>query len=729
MRMIDNKAGSILSNVFLFGDNNSAWETHRLTEVLKSNTIKSMGVKMTNRLYRHTAIAIDRQHIRPEALDSDGERSDSDEDDGNVHDTMAAHSKRLADLRYARVKNLTGNLTPETIQLFRGVCDRTHSWLNMSSRDAKPLRLKHVSDLSITIRDKPKQIERIMTDVYGFNWKWKSEQQRDAVERMVAGVSPLFVILPTGGGKTLCFLVASKMEGTGVTVIITPLIALGNDLVKRFKESDVDVVLYKGRGQRKAKVVVVVTETARMEHFQEYIMELQREARLERIVYDEAHKLVSDQVYRPYIALSKQLRVRCQLAFITGTCPSEMVDDLCKEMVVSNPHVIRAQYYKPKFIYSVKVCVDITKDLRTMISHLASERPSEAKILIFCHSRNDVCNYAREYNARQYYGGQPTNELELKSWSRGLMFATSALGAGVDIEGIQDVIHVNSPYGMLDYVQESGRGGRGGEVVRCIVLLRDKDYEKFMEVPREQLTPDLCALQEFLPGDVCRNKVITSYLNGTLLGKTCVELGGKLCDICLTSSNDDLKRRQEEEGRLEVQEVKRRKVYENQVIFRQLEARSVEETWDTINVQLRKIGTGCMICWYEGKGEEHILKDCPRWKEVFPQTDPGLARTKVDFRKIRNSCWSCTFPGDRCLDFQNKRKCTRKVQLFAIVMYYWQAKGRGYYDVIHRTMGREYGTIEDLAAGLILPARILEENGTLGFKVWVEMLLYRLERM
>jgi len=102
--------------------------------------------------------------------------------------------------------------------------------------------------------------------------------------------------------------------------------------------------------------VVVVTETARQEHFAEFVMDLQLQGLLERVVYDEAHKLVSDKRYRHYISGSKKLRLRCQIMFITGTCPEGLVRDIQKEMVILVPHVIRDDYYKPRFIYTVVVC-------------------------------------------------------------------------------------------------------------------------------------------------------------------------------------------------------------------------------------------------------------------------------------------------------------------------------------------------------------------------------------
>jgi len=76
---------------------------------------------------------------------------------------------------------------------------------------------------------------------------------------------------------------------------------------------------------------------------------------LDRVV-DETHKLVSDRGYRPYIGESRRIGLRCQIMFITGTCPEELIAENCEEMVVLRPHILPEECFKPTFVYSVKVC-------------------------------------------------------------------------------------------------------------------------------------------------------------------------------------------------------------------------------------------------------------------------------------------------------------------------------------------------------------------------------------
>ena len=526
---------------------------------------------MTNNLYRHTAVAIDRHHIRP------GREEESEDEEENSHDEMAAHTTAMGNARYARVRNLTSTLTPESIDLCRAICDREHAWLGMAARDAKCTAIAQRQNRLLTARERKEETDRIMAEMYGFNWKWKSEKQRESVELAAARISPLFIILPMGGGKTLSFMVAAKMKGSGVTVVVTPLIALGKDMVRRFQQVGLDTILYSQYCQRRAKIVVVVTETAGHQDFQQYVMDLQLEGVLDRVVYDEAHKLISDRGYRPYITESRKLGLRCQIMFITGTCPEELVAEICEEMVVPKPHIVQEEYFKPTFVYLIKVCENVQQTVKEYLRLIKQVREERSKCLVFCRFKTDAERYAREYDARKYYSGQSTNEKELAAWKGGLLFATSALGAGIDIEWIEDVVHIKAPYGLLDYIQESGRGGRGGETVHCTIIISLSDYLDLMKVPRESLSRDEAALQDFLRGDICRNKIITSYLNGKDKGKTCAEGKGMLCDVCQGRGQyRELKRKQDERTVAEREEVKRRKSYEDQVRMKEDEVRRIE---------------------------------------------------------------------------------------------------------------------------------------------------------
>ena len=555
----------ISANAFLFGDSNGPWETRIFSKCLERETSKGLGFQVNTNMYRHIAIAIDRKFIRQRDPGEDSDGGDDESDGENPFDAGAGHSMKVAIASYARIRNLTRGLTPESIDIFRAICDKWHRWYGMTSRDVRPAEEGGGLHAVLTEREQQQEIERVMVELHGAGYSWISRQQKDAVQSSVSGISPLFVILPTGTGKTLAFLVPALMKGSKVTVVITPLIALGEDLVRRCIDAGLDSAMYRGDSPRRAKVVVVVTETAGGDDFRQFVMDLQMEGRLERVVWDEAHKLVTDKQYRLAIAESNKLTLRVPVIFISATCPPNFINEICELMVLPEPHVVRQEYIKPSFIYSVRVCGNLKQEVKQRLRRWVENRDAGAKMLVFCRTKGECNSWAREYSGRKYYSGLPDKAQQLADWTEGLMFATGALGAGVDIDGIQDVVHVGPPYTMADYIQESGRGGRKGEVVNADVFLSWSDYSDLMAAPGESLTEDELALQKYLRGDICRNEVLTAYLNGRELGKTCITAESLLCDICQGKSEyRELKRKQDAAMLERDRQAKRRRTYDQQ---------------------------------------------------------------------------------------------------------------------------------------------------------------------
>ena len=117
----------------------------------------------------------------------------------------------------------------------------------------------------------------------------------------------------------------------------------------------------------------------------------------------------------------------------------------------------------------------------------------------------------------------------VKRWlaEEGFIAATGALGTGGDYAGIVYAVHIGVPYGMIDFVQETGRGGRAGEEVDSIILLEDSEYQRLERQDAAELTIDKLAMQQFILTRDCRRFAISAYLDKE--GQTCEEVGGRLC--------------------------------------------------------------------------------------------------------------------------------------------------------------------------------------------------------
>jgi superfamily II DNA helicase RecQ len=690
---------------------------------------------MTLADYRHFILAIEKKIIRPKATLPVGGMGGEDEDEDGALDSawdqVAGHGSTTALAAYAREIGFAKKLTPEAVDLFHMFAKEYHRFYGVLSGDVKPTRVVAGLQGLMTGQEKQEEVNRVMTLWYGAGYSWRSTQQKLATEAIIAGTSPLFVVLPTSAGKTTTYLLPAKMKGSRTTVVITPLIALGKQLQDTCEEFGLDVVTFTKDRTRRANVVIVVTETAGTDEFREFIMELQLNKHLDRVIWDEAHMLVMDQNYRRNITDSRSLHLSCQLVFVTATCPKTYVDEICEIMILSQPQIIRQDFWKPAFKYSVMICAEVNRTAKDVIKRMREEVGEHSKILVFCKTGKEATQWAREYRgARKYYSALRNKEQEWDSWMGGIMFATTAVGAGMHKDGVERVLHIGDPYSLVGYIQEAGRAGRGGDYVEAVILMDQEIYVNFMSTVRESLTEDEAALQSFLRGDVCRNEILTGFLNGT--GRTCMDLDTPLCDVCHSHQTGDFssrKRRTEDLIQELRNQVKRQRTFDSQARMKEQEVAFRIEMWDRIEIVKKEIGSGCPVCWFltEEDYNLHSLGGCRVWQSCFGGlTMGGIRRKFVDYNGLKVVCWTCGLPGDRCPEYANAiQRCSGQDIVLPVVLYFWQQGDSAYHGLVGRALGRSFKDLESLGLELVRRARVLEENGSVAFKIWLEIFKQR----
>jgi superfamily II DNA helicase RecQ len=708
--------------------------TEMVLKALKSRTGKALGWEMTLQQYRHFGLAIERKHIRPRTgRGTESEEDDSDSEDGiaNPWDKGASHSTDTAIRKYAVESGFTKALTPDSVELCVWFSRLYHKFYDLVSADVPPAKSNTAIEFLLTSDQKKEEIERIMKLWYGTGYKWKSPQQQESTEHVVSCISPLFIVLPTSVGKTVTFLLPAKMKGAKTTVVITPLIALGSQLKDTCKEFGLDSVLFQKGNERRAQVVIVVTETAGTDDFKDFVMSLQMDKQLDRVVWDEVHMLAKDVSYRATIAGSSSLQLRCQLVFVSATCPPSLVEEITELMAIPIPHVVRQEYWKPTFRYSVAICSDQYETSKETVDSLLRDAFSDTKILVFCKSSQEVTQWARQYGAHQYYSALRDKEQQWATWTKGLLFGTTAIGAGLNKDGIGYVLHFGDPYTFIGYLQESGRGGRGGEYVEATILISKDEFARIMSVPRMSLTVDEAALQDYLGGELCRNEVITKYLNGW--GRSCTDLNTPECDVCERRRKEHrqpaLKRRHEELLEESRNLSKRQRQYDLQVEMKQDSVRERIGMWERIDAVYEEIGVGCGICWFAGEAyyKTHTQRDCWMWKNAWGPVTMALIRrdSYVDYKGLRTTCWTCGVPGDRCGAYSDKRRCSRVDAVLPVVLYYWKEEDSEHHAVVERVLGRRVAGLKEVGTELVKRMVVLGENGSMAFRIWVEILKAR----
>lgn len=168
-----------------------------------------------------------------------------------------------------------------------------------------------------------------------------------------------------------------------------------------------------------------------------------------------------------------------------------------------------------------------------MALDVCKEKPEKNyKVLVFCN-RKMICDALSEiFDESKYYSDAPNKAEILKNWTSGLMVATGALGAGVNVQRILWVFHWGMPTGIIEFDQEGGRGGRGGEIVRSVIMLSASEFKKQLKTESRYLEKNQAGMREVVIELECRRKKISGFMDGEEHAHDCQSINGEVCDRC-----------------------------------------------------------------------------------------------------------------------------------------------------------------------------------------------------
>ena len=402
---------------------------------------------------------------------------------------------------------------------------------------------------------------------FGFD-SFKGDQE--AIIRNVLNGRDTFVLMPTGGGKSLCYqLPALLMEGTAI--IISPLIALMKnqvDAIRQVSEQDgiahcinssltkavIDQVksdIAKGV----TKLLYVAPESLTKEENVEYL----RSIKISFYAVDEAHCISEwGHDFRPEYRNIRPLVNRigeAPIIALTATATDKVRQDIKKNLGMPDADEFRSSFNRPNLYYEVRPKTkDVDKDIVKFIRQHAGKSG-----IIYCLSRKKVEDLAEvlkanDIKAQAYHAGMENNvrtetQDDFIMERIDVIVATIAFGMGIDKPDVRYVIHYDIPKSLEGYYQETGRAGRDGGEGLCVAFYTKKDLaklEKFMEgkpVAEQDIGRQL--LQEtatYAETNVCRRKVLLHYFGEEYHEDNCGN-----CDNCLHphevfDGQDELKR-------------------------------------------------------------------------------------------------------------------------------------------------------------------------------------------
>ncbi len=348
------------------------------------------------------------------------------------------------------------------------------------------------------------------------------------------------VLLPTGSGKTLCFMVPSFLLD-GCTLIIYPLLALINDQKRRLNDCKIDYACFTGgmsdldydaackKIESGCKIILTNPETLQNRKLIKFLCSI----RISHIVIDEAH-CVSEwgKTFRSaYLKLKEIIAILAPsiATAFTATASPYIMDDIKTLLFDSECDIIQSPTDRSNIHYSV--CFAYAKKVELIKILLRCKMPA----LVFCSRRKDAEDLSRylaeifgKNKVRFYHAGlEKSEKTVVEKWffdcTDGILCSTNAYGMGVSKDNIKTTIHYTMSNNLESYCQEAGRAGRDGSEADSIVLWSYDDTKKFILSPKTK-RQKVCG--EYVMTKMCRRQFILDYFGDE---NECVCSG---CDNC-----------------------------------------------------------------------------------------------------------------------------------------------------------------------------------------------------
>jgi len=324
-------------------------------------------------------------------------------------------------------------------------------------------------------------------DILKKHWKYPKfrDPQEEIIEATLNGTNTI-VLLPTGGGKSLCYQIPAILL-EGVCIVISPLIALIQDQVNSLKEKNIKAIAL--TSQLSQDDIILAFDNLQFGDFKflylspeklqsPFIQEKIKQLNVSIIAIDEAHCISEwGHDFRPsYLKLKvlKELQPKATFMALTATATQKVLEDIQQNLDIEEAVTFKKSFQRSNLNYHVITSENIDGKLLQIISKI------NGSVIIYTNNRKQTKEVSKfltknNFKSSYYHGGLSTTEKNnaFNNWMQNkttIMVATNAFGMGIDKPDVRVVIHINTPNSLENFIQEAGRAGRDEETAYSIIL-------------------------------------------------------------------------------------------------------------------------------------------------------------------------------------------------------------------------------------------------------------------
>jgi superfamily II DNA helicase RecQ len=650
--------GTVSDHLWSADADGRKWTTERMKHELQRVSEAGLGQSINIAAYRQIAIAISRRWIRrgiSEATDEQGDDGEWLQEDpsGDIADEQATHSPHVAGAVYARETQELAGATASRRQQFRAISIDWHRFLGFPSTESvfqvgvkrKRCPFENDAEESRTERqvrlrqmDAQAELQRMMRKETSFR-----SVQGEAMQAIQEGRSPIVVVMPTGAGKSVLFMLPAFVQIGGVTIVVVPLKALRTDMMVRCGALSIRCAVWEqDRTVDGASIVLVTPEKAVSPEFGTFVSRIRQTQRLDRIVIDECHVILNDRWdFRQHLQqLGKLAFAETQMVLLTATLPPSDEDELFRRMYWRREEVtlIRASTVRPNIEYSVVDGPTEQAKRIEQVSDLVGEvlmdqsRP-EAKAVVMCESKPEIQAIVESglFPCEPFHADMAEDRKEevlddFRSGRVRAIVASGAFGMGIDIADIRLIVHMDEPRNMRDYGQASGRAGRDGLHSRAIIIrggLRFHDHrvQEFVDRRRTQ----------------CRRIGVDAYLDGDGTRKRC-STAEVQCNQCQRHSHEQHMREEVVMQKRErsVPQFRRKQQVQDRALWQERLERRLEE-WKSV----------CVMCHARGRDSMHSISRCGHEESGIAEEERRKVQKTIRYPS-NVVCYKCGVPRVVC---------------------------------------------------------------------------------